>query len=303
MAHDRGAQMKVRIAVSPGTGSVDPGDLAPFLDGLEANGFDTVWLSDVPMAGTVDPFLGLAFAAARTTRLKLGANIVPFGVSPYVLAKDLAQLDRLTAGRLLISLVPGLDQPGEREALMIGGRHRGRDLDLLIPMLRQWWAGEAVDHRSAWFECTELRLPVQPVQQPLEIWLGGSGPAALERAGRLADGWLGANVTPHEAGIAVRRIHEEAGRAGRAIDPEHVGLSIPYARTAPDEEILRRLASRRPDRQLEDIVPVGRGDLRRLLTALIDHGVSKFVLRPLAAEIDWPDELAWLADAALPLQT
>ncbi len=104
--------MKVRIAASPGRGMIDPVELAQFVDGLEARRFDTMWLSDVPMGSTVDPMLGLAFAASRTTRLKLGANVVPFGRTPYVLAKDLAQLDRLSNGRVLLSLVPGLDQPG-----------------------------------------------------------------------------------------------------------------------------------------------------------------------------------------------
>ncbi len=195
--------MKVRIAISPGASPADPSSLAAAIDGLEARGFDTIWLSDVPMGALVDPLLGLAFAAARTTRLKLGANVVPFGRSPFVLAKELAQLDRLSCGRLLLSLVPGLDQHGERDALTIGRRHRGHYLDELIPMLRQWWAGEAVDHQSETFECTALRLPAQPVQQPLEIWLGGVGPAAIDRAARLSDGWLGANLTPAEAGIAL----------------------------------------------------------------------------------------------------
>jgi probable F420-dependent oxidoreductase len=295
--------MKVRIAISPGSAPADPIALAAVVDGLEARGFDTVWLSDVPIGPLVDPILALAFAAARTTRLKLGANIVPFGRSPFVLAKQLAQLDRLTAGRLLLSIVPGLDQNGERDALTIGRRHRGHAIDALIPMLRGWWAGEALDHQSETFQCTGLRLPERPVQQPLEIWLGGIGPAAIDRAGRLSDGWLGANLTPSEAGVAVRRISEIAAGSGRWIDPEHFGLSIPYARTAPDDRVIEAIKARRPDGQIDGILPVGGEQLRGLLAALVAQGLSKFVLRPLGSAIDWDDELAWLADVALPLQT
>lgn len=295
--------MKVRIAISLGRGPVDPAGLAALFDGLEAHGFDTAWLSDVPMARTVDPVLGLAFAAARTQRLKLGATIVPFGRSPYVLAKDLAQLDRLASGRLLLSLVPGLDQRGERDALAIGPRNRGRYLDEVIPLLRRWWAGEAVDHRSAWFECAGLTLPARPIQNPLEIWLGGVGPAALDRAGRLSDGWLGTDATPIEAGAAVRRINDVAAEAGRGVDPEHFGLSIPYARRTPHDTTIERIRSRRADRQIDDVMPVGRDHLRRLLGALIEQGLSKFVLRPAATSIDWADELPWLADAVLDLQS
>jgi probable F420-dependent oxidoreductase len=277
--------------------------LAAAVDGLEALGFDTIWLSDVPMGPLVDPLLGLAFAAARTKRLKLGANVVPFGRSPFVLAKELAQLDRLSAGRLLLSLVPGLDQHGEREALTIGSRHRGHYLDELIPLLRRWWAGEAVDHQSEAFQCVGLSLPARPVQEPLEIWLGGVGPAAIDRAGRLSDGWLGANLTPAEAGIAVRRIGEIAEAAGRKIDPEHFGLSIPYLRQPPDDGVVAALRAGRHDGDLTDIAPVGTVDLRRVLTMLTDAGLSKFVLRPVARVVDWDDELAWLAAGVLDLQT
>jgi probable F420-dependent oxidoreductase len=234
-------RVKVRIAVSPGGSPADPSSLATVIDGLEARGFDTIWLSDVPMGPLVDPLLGLAFAAARTSRLKLGANVVPFGRSPYVLAKELAQLDQLSSGRLLLSLVPGLDQHGEREALTIGRRRRGQYLDELIPMLRRWWAGEAVDHHSEAFECAELTLPARPVQQPLEIWLGGVGPAAIDRAGRLSDGWLGANLNPAEAGIAARRIGQIAADANHEIDPEH-----PLPSRRAERRPARRLARSSP---------------------------------------------------------
>ncbi len=295
-------EVKVRIAVSPGGTPADPSSLATAIDGLESRGFDTIWLSDVPMGALVDPMLGLAFAAARTTRLKLGANIVPFGRSPFVLAKSLAQLDQLSAGRLLLSLVPGLDQDGEREALTIGG-HRGRYLDEIIPLLRRWWEGEAVDHESQSFRCTALSLPAVPVQQPLEIWLGGIGPAAIDRAGRLSDGWLGANLTPPEAAVAVRRISEIAAGAGREIDPEHFGLSIPYLREQPTDRVLSALRGRRPDGDVTDIAPVGSAALRRVVTALVEGGLSKFVVRPVSAVTDWDEELSWLEDAVLDLQT
>ncbi len=170
-------------------------------------------------------------------------------------------------------------------------------------MLRRWWAGESVDHDSQWFHCEGLALPGRPKQDPLEIWLGGVGPAAIERAGTLSDGWLGANLTPSESGIAVRRILEIADAAGRAIDPEHFGLSIPYGRVEPRRAVMERMRERRPDERTDDIVPIGAEQLRSVLMALIDEGLSKFVLRPLADHIDWDDELDWLADTVLDLQT
>jgi Luciferase-like monooxygenase len=71
--------MKVRFAVGPGGGSLQRTDLTAFADAVETAGFDGVWLSDLPVAATMDPRLGLALIAGRTDRLRLGANIVPLG--------------------------------------------------------------------------------------------------------------------------------------------------------------------------------------------------------------------------------
>jgi probable F420-dependent oxidoreductase len=286
--------MKVRIAVSPPGDQWDDPVLPPFVDELERLGFDTVWLSDIPMGAQVDPLIGLAVAAGRTTRLKLGANLVPFGRNPMLLAKQLAQLDRLSNGRLLLSLVPGLDQIGERQVLGIGDVNRGSLMDQIIPQLRQWWSGEAVDG---------ITVRPQPRQDPLEIWLGGVGPLALKRAGRLSDGWLGAALTPPEAHVAVDRIMQAAADADRTIDPEHFGLSIPYAQTQPDESAVAGLRARRPDASLDQILPVGAEQLRDLIGQLVEQGLSKFVVRPLQSGSPWRDELQWLAETVLPLQT
>jgi probable F420-dependent oxidoreductase len=295
--------MKVRIAVAPGSLGTDPEQLELFLDGLEERGFDTVWLSEIPMGPLVDPLLGLSFASGRTKRLKLGANIVPFGRTPYVLAKELAQLDQLSRGRLLISLVPGLDQPGEREMLKVGTDHRGKYLDELIPLLRRWWSGESVEYHSDRFEVDGITLPTTPMQDPLEIWVGGVGPAAIERAGRLSDGWLGAALTPEESGVAIGKIAEAADRAGREVDPEHYGLSLAYFRTPPPEEALAAMRARRPDGNLDDIVPVGATQLKSVVSRLVDNGLSKFVLRPSSPLGGWAEELDWLADTVLDLQS
>lgn len=296
--------MKVRIAVAPGLSETEPVAYCDLVDGLEAKGFDTLWLSDVPMAGGVlDPVVGLAMAAARTSRLKLGANVVPIGRNPFRLAKELAQLDRMSGGRVLLSFVPGLDQPAERESLGLGGADRGRFLDEVIPLLRRWWAGETVEHRSERFNFPGVALGVSPVQQPLEIWTGGVGPKALTRAGRMADGWLGAAVSAEEAGAARVRIEEAAAAAGRTVDPEHFGLSLAYARRPPDPSAYEALRRRRPDVDPSLLLPVGRDQLRAGLEALVGQGISKFVLRPSNPVVSWDDELDWLRDAVLDLQT
>jgi probable F420-dependent oxidoreductase len=291
--------MKIRFAIGPHAGA----EIVAFAESLEHAGFDGLWLSDLPVAPVLDPLLGLALAAGRTSRLRLGANLVPLGRNPFLLAKELAQLDQICAGRLLLSFVTGLGQPGERQALALDGARRGDVLEEMLGLLRSWWAGEAVDHRSDLWTFDHLAAVARPVQDPLEVWLGGRGPQALDRVGRIADGWLGAQLTPTEAEVARAHIQEAASRVGREVDPEHFGMSIPYAQATPPAELLTPLTTRRPDVDPLAFVPVGRAGLRELIGNYVDAGLSKFVIRPLAPVASWAEEAAWLADAILDLQT
>lgn len=288
--------MKVRFALSAGGGAPDASQLGEFVTGAERLGFDTLWFSDLPVLPSTDPMLAVAMAAAWTRRIKLGVNLVPFGYQPFVFARQVAQLDQLSGGRLLLTLVPGLDQPGERQALGIGSSHRGKLLDELIPKLRGLWDGNAAGIDGS------PPLPVRPVQDPLEIWLGGSGPEAVVRAGRLADGWLGSLMTPSRAADIKADIQQAAASAGRTIDPEHFGLSIGYARERSDLERTIPIR-RRPAVDLAEVVPIGREALRDLIGDLVEVGLSKFVVRRIAPAASSEDELAWLAATLLDLQT
>lgn len=295
--------MKVRIAVAPHADSAAGEGVARFVDALEPGGFDGIWLSDLPIAPVLDPLLGLALAAGRTRRLHLGANLVPLGRHPFLLAKELAQLDQLSGGRLLLSFVTGLGQPGEREVLGLDSAGRGEVLEEVLGLLRAWWAGETAGHRSPRWSFAGLAPAARPVQEPLEVWLGGRGPKALDRVGRVGDGWLGAQVTAAEAGPARERIQASAARAGRVVDPEHFGMSIPYAHSEPPAEVLEALRARRPEVDPREVLPVGRGMLRELLARYVDAGLSKFVVRPAVPVMSWAEEAEWLADAVLDLQT
>jgi alkanesulfonate monooxygenase SsuD/methylene tetrahydromethanopterin reductase-like flavin-dependent oxidoreductase (luciferase family) len=102
--------MKVRFAVGPDRGWLSASTLLDFAAAVETAGFDGVWLSDLPVAPTLDPLLGIALLAGRTRRLRLGANVVPLGRKPFVLAKQLAQLDQVSDGRLLLAFVTGVNQ-------------------------------------------------------------------------------------------------------------------------------------------------------------------------------------------------
>jgi probable F420-dependent oxidoreductase len=295
--------VKVRIGVGMGALDGDPQSLAGLVDDLDALGFDSLWLPEVLTAPTLDPLAALAYAAAHNPRLKLGTTMLLPGRNVVRVAKQLASLDRLSAGRLLVTFVPGLAQKPESGAVGVPPKEKGARMEEAFPVLRRLWAGESVDHHGPVGDFTGVTLAPLPVQDPLEFWLGGMLPAALARCGRFADGWLPSACTPSEAAAGKVVIDEAADAAGRAISPEHFGVSLAYAPGPLDPALLAALGRARKGVDPATVVPAGLGALRDFLEAFLEVGFSKFVVRPLARPDAWRGELEALADAVGDLQT
>jgi probable F420-dependent oxidoreductase len=293
--------MKIRIGVGAGGASVAGDTLAELVRGLDELGFDSLWLSEVLTAPALDPVVGLSWAAASNPRLKIGTTMLLPGRNLLRLAKQLASLDLLSNGRLLVTLVPGLTYAPERDAIGVEPKRRGAVIDDALPLLRRLWAGETVSHDGIAGSFRDVKLSPLPVQKPLEVWLGGTLPAALERCGRLSDGWLPSLCTPEEAAAGRAVIEEAAARAGRSISSEHFGMSIGYAVAPIDPATARVMIARRP-RSVE-LTPVGRPALRALIERFLAVGFSKFVVRPLTAPASWRAELDALSAAVGDLQT
>ncbi|MET0487646.1 MAG: LLM class flavin-dependent oxidoreductase [Candidatus Rokuibacteriota bacterium] len=293
--------MKIRIGVGAAGASATPGALGELVTSIDELGFDSLWLSEVLTGPVLDPVVGLAWAAASNPRVKLGTTMLLPGRNVLRLAKQLASLDVLCHGRLLVTLVPGLTYPPEREAIGVDPKRRGAFIDEALPLLRRLWAGETVTHEGPAGNLQAVRLMPLPIQRPLEVWLGGTVPAALERCGRLSDGWLPSLCTPDEAAAGRVVIEKAAAEAGRSISAEHFGMSIGYAREAIDPATARTMAARRP-RSLE-LTPVGLPALRQLIERFVAVGFSKFVVRPVVPPPSWRAELEALAGTVGDLQT
>ena len=293
--------MKIRIGVGAAGAAANPDALAELVESIDEFAFDSLWLSEVLTGPVIDPVVGLAWAGASHPRVKLGTTMLLPGRNVVRLAKQLASLDVLCPGRLLVTLVPGLTYAPERDAIGVEPKRRGAVIDEALPLLRRLWAGETVSHEGVAGSFRDVKLSPLPVQQPLEVWLGGTLPAALERCGRLSDGWLPSLCTPEEAAAGRVVIEEAAAKAERSISPEHFGMSIGYARAPIDPATARVMAARRP-RSLE-LTPVGLPAVRQLIERFIAVGFSKFVLRPVVPPVSWREELQTLAAAVGDLQT
>jgi probable F420-dependent oxidoreductase len=261
------------------------------LDDLERRGFDSVWLPETFLGGTYDPIVGLSYAAGRVKKLKIGTHLVAPGRNPILLAKTLANLDQLSNGRLLLVFVPGLPSAEERAVQGMPTGDRNQWFDTHLPALRALWQGDTVDG---------VRLDPLPRQQPLEVWFGGKAEAALQRAGRLSDGWLGGAVTLAEAIEARATMQRSAGEVGREISPEHFGVNLTYTRdtSASASDVPRRTSA-----DITDVVAFGLPALRTLAGRWIEAGFTKIVVRPATTPPDWAEELAALAEAVVDLQT
>jgi probable F420-dependent oxidoreductase len=245
----------------------------------------------------------MAYAAGRTTRLKFGMSVMVLpGRNPVLVAKALASLDRLSNGRLLPAFGLGAPNLAEWDAFGVRRQDRAPWFDEALPLLRRLWTEESVDHHGERFDFEGLRVEPRPVQEPLEVWLGGSAPSELRRVGRLADGWLPSFTTPADVAAGSEVVERTASDHGREIDPEHFGALVPYAHTEPSGRIVEAIRSRRPDLDPRDVIPVGHDAIVELLERFVAAGASKFVLIPLAEPDDWASELGALADKVLPLQ-
>jgi len=169
-------------------------DAARHAEGL---GFSDVWVSDhigvpdgapYPPAFLFDPLVSLSWAAAATRTIGLGTSVlvVPYR-HPMVLAKQLASLDRLSDGRLIVGAAAGW-LADEFAALGVPFDERGRRTDEGIAAIRACWENRIVDFESETVRIRKMRVEPRP-ERRIPIWIGGASPAAQRRAVRLGDGW------------------------------------------------------------------------------------------------------------------
>jgi probable F420-dependent oxidoreductase len=301
--------VKVRIGYGLGVRTrLNDEGFAVVVDLLERLRFDSLWLSERIGGDAPDPVVGMAFAAGRTSRLKLGMSVMVLpGRNPVVVAKELATLDRLSGGRLLPAFGLGVADPHEQQAFGVERTERAAWFDEALEVVRACWTTDLVTHDGPRFHYAGLRVQPKPHQTPPDVWLGGIAPSELRRVGRLGDGWLPSFVTPGDAATGRAVIEQVAQEHDREIEAEHFGALVPYTLDGVPDAVLTTLAARRPD--LDDpaaLVPRGWDALRRTIGDFVAAGTSKFVVLPIvepsSAEA-WEAHLAEAADALLPLQT
>ncbi|OBF09891.1 TIGR03854 family LLM class F420-dependent oxidoreductase [Mycobacterium sp. 852002-10029_SCH5224772] len=271
--------MKVRFGVGLGADTA-PDQLAAVVDHLEANGVDSLWFSELVYSPAVDPMVGMAYALARTTRLKVGTSVAVLpGRHPVLVAKQLASLAALAPKRVLPVFGLRSAIPAEREVFVVPDGQRAAVFDESLRVLRSALDEDSATFTGHYFTVTGAAVAPRPAP-PLDIWLGGSAPAAFRRIGALGDGWLGSFLTPAEARAGREAIERAAARAGRHIEPDHFGISLAVADGDLPAELAAAARKRRPDLDPGELIAAGWDRLHRQLDAYLEAGLTKFVIRP-----------------------
>jgi probable F420-dependent oxidoreductase len=227
--------MKIGFGAPVSGAWATPENLGRFAARAQDLGYDSLWTFHrllIPAEGEIDPvyrsvldpLLALTFAAARTSTIRLGVAIVnlPF-VSPAYLAKQAASLDVLSGGRLDLGLGTGW-MAEEFTASGADQARRGARTEEYVAALRTLWGDEVSRFDGEFYTVPPSRMLPKPVQRPgPPVLLGGVAPAALRRAGRLADGWLSRSATDlAEISGQIAVVREAAADAGR--DPAAVRI-------------------------------------------------------------------------------
>ena len=189
-------------------------------------GYDAVWVGDSVVAKPrLEPLTTLGYLAGITGRVRLGtAVLLPALRHPVVLAHQIASVDQVSRGRVILGLGVGWSLPSaEREWAACGADHRrrARRLEQHVETWRRLWAGDAVTHQEGDVDLaghTIGPLPWDPAGPPVLITAGNRGellPAQLERFGRLGDGLITTYVHPEECRTLRERAAEALARHGR----------------------------------------------------------------------------------------
>jgi alkanesulfonate monooxygenase SsuD/methylene tetrahydromethanopterin reductase-like flavin-dependent oxidoreductase (luciferase family) len=295
----------VRVGLFPPLGQLKADQLRGSLAGAAEEGVDHVCVGD-----HVSFFVGAGSDGLTTATSLLSAQAeLPVYVGLYLLplrhpvpvARQLATIAQLAPGRLTFGVGIGGEDRHEVEVCGVDPNTRGRRMDECLQILRRLADGEPVTFDGEFFSLKDaLIVPAPSPRIPLIV--GGRSDAAVSRAARLGDGWLGIWVSPRRFASVSEQIAWEASDAGR--DPSAFGHALNvWCGFAPNRESARKLLAARmqvfyqmPFEPFERYSPYGTPEhVAEFLSPYIEAGCSAFNVIPCAAT----DESAIAAVGAL----
>ncbi len=215
----------VKVGITLG-GGVGPGDGAVQAETL---GFDSVWVGEHITnwgAGTMSAIPMLATMAAATSKITVGTSILLFPLRhPTMVAKEIATIDILSGGRVVMGIGVGGENPKEFEACGINVKERGARTNEGLDLVIKLWTQDTVSHHGRFFSMEGISMAPRPVQQPHPpIYVAGRRDAAMRRAARYGDGWFPYLYDPERYQQSMATIQEAA--QARKRDLSHFDWAI-----------------------------------------------------------------------------
>ena len=216
-------------------GRPETGPLLDLATRAEASGFDSVWVGDSLLARPRhDPLTLLAGVAGRVPRVQIGtAVLLPALRNPVLLAHQVATLDQVSEGRLILGVGIAADVPNIRAEFTAAGvpfeKRVGRMMEGLR-LCRALWTGKPVDWDGRWQVAQGVLAPVPYRPEGPPIWIGGNLQASLDRAGRWFDGWF--PIAPDPATFArqwgeIKATAQAAGRdSGKLVGAMYLTVAL-----------------------------------------------------------------------------
>ena len=196
-------------------GVTDRGSVAA----LEDLPIDSLWVGGHVASPNPTPeaMVELARLSAAAERVRIGTAILLLPLyPPAVVAKQVADLDRVTGGRVTLGVGVGGEYPAEFRACGVELTSRGRRTDEAIGLLRRFWTGEPVTHHGDHFAFDDVRIHPAPTQgHRLPVVVAGRQPVAMRRAAALGDGWMPYLFSARRYAASVETIRAAAAESGR----------------------------------------------------------------------------------------
>ena len=180
--------------------------------------------------GYWEPFTILSFLAAHTKRITLGTSVTVLPMhNPFEVAKQVAEVDRLSGGRLIFGIGVGWFEE-EFEVVGQNFRNRGARADDAIRLMKELWADDPVTYEGRFHSCRDVWFSPKPVQRPHPpLWVAGGSPAAIRRAARYGDAFHPVEVSPEEVTATRRKLDIECEKLGRTPGSVEIGVKVPLA--------------------------------------------------------------------------
>lgn len=219
----------------------DPGKIFDMAVEGEKLGFDSAWAWDHILLGSrkvfpvLDSLTTLAMIGARTTTLKVGTSVLIMSLrNPLVLAKVLSTIQYCTGGRLILGAAAGWYKR-EFDAVGIDFQKRGKIFEERFKLVRSLLRENDVTYTSEGFNLSHASIEPKPAEN-IPMLIGGYAKTVLQRAGRLADGWMGYYYPPDAFAESWKIVTEAAKSSGRNTDFLRGVNVVPYAPADSFEE-------------------------------------------------------------------